>query len=92
MVTACNDGYAQGYVECSQHVTSALKVDWDTNRPATRGVDTSADHAAAKEEYNHLRLPVMVLVTTALHSENFVDQLKEIFPGEADASDEEDLD
>ncbi|KAJ0690854.1 hypothetical protein HanOQP8_Chr11g0422461 [Helianthus annuus] len=27
VVAACNDGYAQGYTECSQHVNSALKVD-----------------------------------------------------------------
>ncbi|KAF5767669.1 hypothetical protein HanPI659440_Chr14g0529871 [Helianthus annuus] len=91
MVTARNDGYAQGYVECTQHVTSALKVDWDTRRSATCGVDTGADHAVAKAEYNNLRLPVMDLVTTALQSEDFVNQLKEIYPDEADASDEEDL-
>ncbi|KAJ0681057.1 hypothetical protein HanPI659440_Chr16g0631451 [Helianthus annuus] len=91
MVTPRNDGYAQGYAKCTQHVTSALKVDWDTNRSATRGVDTGADHAAAKAGYNNLRLPVMDLVTTALQSEDFVNQPKEIFPDEADALDEEDL-
>ncbi|KAF5799416.1 hypothetical protein HanRHA438_Chr00c02g0843111 [Helianthus annuus] len=92
MVTARHDGYAQGYAECTQQVTNALRVNWDTSRSATRGVDTGAAHATAKEEYNNLRLPVMDLVTTTLQSENFVDQLKEIFPDEADASDEEDLD
>ncbi|MFS7929397.1 hypothetical protein Hanom_Chr04g00332051 [Helianthus anomalus] len=91
MVTARNDGYAQGYAECTQQVTSALKGDWDASRSATRGVDTGAEHAAAKAEYNNLRLPVMELVTTALQYEDFVNQLKEISPDEADASDEEDL-
>ncbi|MFS7912427.1 hypothetical protein Hanom_Chr02g00129821 [Helianthus anomalus] len=38
MVTTRNDGYTQGYVECSQHVTDALTVDWDTGRSATRVV------------------------------------------------------
>ncbi|XP_021985627.1 titin homolog [Helianthus annuus] len=74
-----------------KHITNALRVNWDTSRSATCGVDTGAAHAAAKEEYNNLRLPVMDLVTTALQSEKFVDQLKEIFPDEAGASDEEDL-
>ncbi|KAJ0799876.1 hypothetical protein HanPI659440_Chr03g0096451 [Helianthus annuus] len=92
MVTARSDGYTQGYEECSQHVTNALRVDWDTSRSATRRVDTGAGHAAAKAEYNNLRLPVMDLVTTALQSGDFVNQLKEIFPDEANASDEEDLD
>ncbi|KAJ0699867.1 hypothetical protein HanOQP8_Chr10g0360971 [Helianthus annuus] len=91
MVTACSDGYTQGYAECTQHVTNSLRVDWDTSRSATRGVDTGAAHAAAKAEYNNLRLPVMDLVTTTLQSEDFVNQLKEIFPDEADASDEGDL-
>ncbi|MFS7994102.1 hypothetical protein Hanom_Chr12g01101931 [Helianthus anomalus] len=27
LVVARNDGYAQGYVECSYHVVNALKVD-----------------------------------------------------------------
>ncbi|KAF5812732.1 hypothetical protein HanRHA438_Chr03g0101211 [Helianthus annuus] len=92
MVTARSDGYTQGYEECSQHVTNALRVDWDTSRSATLRVDTGAGHAAAKAEYNNLRLPVMDLVTTALQSGDFVNQLKEIFPDEANASDEEDLD
>ncbi|KAJ0607980.1 hypothetical protein HanRHA438_Chr03g0122191 [Helianthus annuus] len=42
LVAARNDGYAQGYSECSQHVVNALKVDWDTNRSATHGADTEA--------------------------------------------------
>ncbi|KAM0052248.1 hypothetical protein Hdeb2414_s0007g00246041 [Helianthus debilis subsp. tardiflorus] len=75
MVTVRNDGYTQGYAECTQHVTDVLRVDWDTSRSATRWVDTGATHAAAKAEYNNLRFPVMDL----------------IFPDEADASDEEDL-
>ncbi|MFS8018278.1 hypothetical protein Hanom_Chr15g01390201 [Helianthus anomalus] len=91
MVTARSDGYTQGYPKCTQHVTNALRVDWDTSRYTTRGVDSSAAHAVAKEEYYNLRLLVMDLVTTELQSEDFVNQLKEIFPNEADASDEEDL-
>ncbi|KAF5803463.1 hypothetical protein HanRHA438_Chr06g0280641 [Helianthus annuus] len=38
MVTAHNDGYTQGYTECTQHVNNALRVDWDTSRSATQGV------------------------------------------------------
>ncbi|KAJ0715833.1 hypothetical protein HanPI659440_Chr13g0505941 [Helianthus annuus] len=91
MVTARNDGYAQGYAECTHHVTSSLKVDWDTSKSATHGVDTGAEHAAVKEGYNNLRLPVMDLVTTALQSEDCVHQLKKIFPDEANASNGEDL-
>ncbi|KAF5785510.1 hypothetical protein HanRHA438_Chr10g0441911 [Helianthus annuus] len=92
LVTARHDGYAQGYAECFQHVTNALKVNWDTSRSATSGVDTNAAFAAAKEEYNNLRLPMMDLVTDALQHENFVDQLKEIFPDEAETSGDEDID
>ncbi|KAJ0699993.1 hypothetical protein HanOQP8_Chr10g0362491 [Helianthus annuus] len=92
MVTARHDGNAQGYAECFQHVTNALKVNWDTSRSATSGVDTNAAFAAAKEEYNNLRLPVMDLVTDALQHENFVDQLKEIFPDEAETLGDEDID
>ncbi|MFS7969583.1 hypothetical protein Hanom_Chr09g00810931 [Helianthus anomalus] len=91
MVTAHNDGYTQGYTECTQHVTDALRVDWDTSRSAMRGVDTSVAHAAAKAEYNNLHLPMMDLVTIALQYEDFVSQLKEILPDEGDASDKEDL-
>ncbi|KAJ0699338.1 hypothetical protein HanRHA438_Chr10g0438841 [Helianthus annuus] len=79
MMTARHDGYAQGYVECSLHVTNALKVDWDTSRSATCWIDTNAAFAAAKKEYNNLRVPVMDLVTDALQQENYVDRLKESF-------------
>ncbi|KAJ0542378.1 hypothetical protein HanHA89_Chr09g0339091 [Helianthus annuus] len=48
LVAAQNDGYAQGYAECSHHVVNALKVDWDTSKSATHGVDTEAALAAAK--------------------------------------------
>ncbi|KAJ0800177.1 hypothetical protein HanPI659440_Chr03g0099991 [Helianthus annuus] len=89
MVTAHNDGYTQGYTECTQHVNDALKVDWDNSRSAIHGVDTEAAHAAAKTEYNNLRLPVMDLVVAALESDDFVAQLKEVFPDEVD--DDEDL-
>ncbi|MFS7980332.1 hypothetical protein Hanom_Chr10g00938211 [Helianthus anomalus] len=58
--------------ECTHHVTNALRVDWDTSRSATHGVDTEAAHAAAKTEYNNLRLPVMDLVTDALQADDFV--------------------
>ncbi|KAF5772135.1 hypothetical protein HanXRQr2_Chr13g0573241 [Helianthus annuus] len=48
VVVARNDGYAQGYPECSNHVVSALKVDWDTSRSATHGVNTDAAPVAMK--------------------------------------------
>ncbi|MFS7949172.1 hypothetical protein Hanom_Chr06g00568431 [Helianthus anomalus] len=82
-------GYTQGYAECTQHVNDALKVDWDTRGSAMHGVDTEVAHVAAKTEYNNLHLPVMDLVTTALQSDEFVAQLKEVFPNEED--DDEDL-
>ncbi|KAJ0793606.1 hypothetical protein HanOQP8_Chr01g0031251 [Helianthus annuus] len=89
MVTECHDGYAQGYEECALHVTNALKIDWDTSRSATSGVDTNAVFAVAKKDYNNLRVPVMDLVTDALWQENYVDRLKEIFPDEAEVSRDE---
>ncbi|KAJ0482617.1 hypothetical protein HanIR_Chr13g0655931 [Helianthus annuus] len=76
LVVARNDGYAQGYAECSQHVVNDLKVDWDTSRSATHGVDTEAALAAAKTQFNTLQLPVMDLITVALQSEDFVTQLR----------------
>ncbi|MFS7979175.1 hypothetical protein Hanom_Chr10g00924341 [Helianthus anomalus] len=66
-----NDGYTQGYAKCTQDVNDALRVDWDNNRSAMRGVDTGVAYAAAKAEYNNLRLPVMDLVTSVLQSEDF---------------------
>ncbi|KAF5822398.1 hypothetical protein HanRHA438_Chr01g0026401 [Helianthus annuus] len=84
LVTACNDGYAQGYKECTQHVNNALRVNWDTSRSATHGVDTEAAYAAAKTEYNNLHLPVMDLVAAALQDDDFVVQLNEVFPDEGD--------
>ncbi|KAJ0618647.1 hypothetical protein HanPSC8_Chr02g0062691 [Helianthus annuus] len=89
LVTARNDGYAQGYTECTHHVNNALRVNWDNSRSAMHGVDTEAAHAAAKNEYNNLHLPVMDLVTAALQSDDFVAHLKEVFPNEGD--DDEDL-
>ncbi|MFS7980423.1 hypothetical protein Hanom_Chr10g00939301 [Helianthus anomalus] len=55
LVAARNDGYAQGYAECSHHVVNALKVDWDTSKSATHGVNTvaalaSEDHVAQLKE------------------------------------------
>ncbi|MFS7918812.1 hypothetical protein Hanom_Chr03g00205541 [Helianthus anomalus] len=80
VVVARNDGYAQGYAECSHHVVNALKVYWDTSKSATHGVNTDAALAAAKTEFNNLELPVMDLINVALQSEDHVAQLKEIFP------------
>ncbi|KAJ0796735.1 hypothetical protein HanPI659440_Chr04g0165731 [Helianthus annuus] len=82
VVAARNDGYAQGYTECSQHVNNALKVDWDTSKSATYGANTGAALAAFKTEFNNLQLPVMDLINVALQSEDHVAQLKEIFPDE----------
>ncbi|MFS8024433.1 hypothetical protein Hanom_Chr16g01463191 [Helianthus anomalus] len=87
MVNARSDRYNQGYAECTQHVNDALKVEWDNNRSSTHGVETGATHGAAKIEYNNLRLPVMDLVSAALQSDDFVAQLKDILPDEADDED-----
>ncbi|MFS8026061.1 hypothetical protein Hanom_Chr16g01482601 [Helianthus anomalus] len=89
LVAAQNDGYAQGYSECSQHVASALKVDWDTSRSATHGADTEAALAAAKTQFNTLQLPVMDLFTVALQSEDFVTQLREVFPDKEEDENED---
>ncbi|KAJ0821447.1 hypothetical protein HanPSC8_Chr16g0720321 [Helianthus annuus] len=89
LVAARNDGYAQGYAECSHHVINALKIDWDTSKSATHGVNTDAALAAAKTEFNNLQLPVMDLINVALQSEDHVTQLKEIFPNGED--EDEDL-
>ncbi|KAM0067194.1 hypothetical protein Hdeb2414_s0002g00058101 [Helianthus debilis subsp. tardiflorus] len=82
VIATRNDGYTQGYAECSQLVNSALKVDWDTSRSATHGVNTGAALASLKSEFNNLQLPVMDLINVALQSEDHVTQLKEIFPDE----------
>ncbi|KAJ0734447.1 hypothetical protein HanRHA438_Chr11g0501961 [Helianthus annuus] len=82
VVAARNDGYAQGYAECSQHVNNALKVDWDTSKSATYGANTGATLEALKTEFNNLQLPVMDLINVALQSEDHVAQLKEILPDE----------
>ncbi|KAJ0577606.1 hypothetical protein HanIR_Chr05g0237941 [Helianthus annuus] len=84
MVAARRDGYAQGYAECSQHVSSALKVNWDDSKSATFGVDTAATLASLKTEFNNLQLPVMELINVALQSDDYVAQLKEIFPDEGE--------
>ncbi|MFS7987089.1 hypothetical protein Hanom_Chr11g01018281 [Helianthus anomalus] len=67
LVATRNDGYAQGYAKCSHHVVNVLKVDWDTSRSATYGVDTEAALAASKTQFNTLQLPVMDLITVAVH-------------------------
>ncbi|KAJ0452320.1 hypothetical protein HanHA300_Chr15g0577551 [Helianthus annuus] len=84
VVAARKDGYSQGYVECSHHVNSALKVDWDLTKSATYGVNTSAALGALKTEFDNLQLPVMDLINVALQSEDPVVQLKEIFPDEGE--------
>ncbi|KAJ0616725.1 hypothetical protein HanIR_Chr02g0093701 [Helianthus annuus] len=84
VVAAQKDGYAQGYAECSQHVNSALKIDWDTTKSATFGVDTSAAFSALKTEFDNLQLPVMDLINVALQSDDHVAQLKEIFPDDGE--------
>ncbi|KAJ0725202.1 hypothetical protein HanPI659440_Chr12g0456131 [Helianthus annuus] len=89
LVAARNDGYAHGYAECSHHVVNALKVDWDTSKSATHGVNTDVALAVAKTEFNNLQLPVMDLINVALQSEDHVAQLKEIFPDGED--EDEDL-
>ncbi|KAF5756817.1 hypothetical protein HanXRQr2_Chr17g0819281 [Helianthus annuus] len=72
LVAARNDGYAQGYAECSHHVVNALKVDWDTSKSATHGVNTNAALVAVKTEFNNLQLLVMDLINIALQSEDHV--------------------
>ncbi|KAJ0783556.1 hypothetical protein HanLR1_Chr01g0021681 [Helianthus annuus] len=84
VVAARKDGYSQGYTECSQHVNSALKVDWDTSKFVTYGVNTDAALTALKAEFNDLQLPVMDLINVALQSDDHVAQLKEIFPDEGE--------
>ncbi|MFS8033100.1 hypothetical protein Hanom_Chr17g01565501 [Helianthus anomalus] len=82
VVAARNDGYAQGYTERSQHVNSALKVNWDTSKSATYCANTGAALAALKTEFDNLQLHVMDLINVALQSKDHVAQLKEIFPDE----------
>ncbi|KAJ0501286.1 hypothetical protein HanHA300_Chr11g0399091 [Helianthus annuus] len=84
MVAARRDGYAQGYAECSQHVNSALQVNWDNSMSATFGVNTGTALASMKTEFNNLQLPVMDLINAALQSDDHVTRLKEIFPDEGE--------
>ncbi|XP_021971370.1 calponin homology domain-containing protein DDB_G0272472-like [Helianthus annuus] len=76
LVAEHNNGYSQGYAEWSHHVVNALKVDWDTSKSATHGVNTEAALVAAKTQFNNLQLPVMDLINVALQSEDHVAQLK----------------
>ncbi|MFS7956193.1 hypothetical protein Hanom_Chr07g00651691 [Helianthus anomalus] len=65
-----------------RHVANALKVDWDTSRSATHGVNTDAALATMKTKFNNLQLLVMDLINVSLQSEDHLAQLKEIFPDE----------
>ncbi|MFS7988050.1 hypothetical protein Hanom_Chr11g01029961 [Helianthus anomalus] len=75
--------------ELDNTVAHMLVVDWDTSRSATHGVDTEAALAAAKTQFNTLQLPVMDLITVALQSENYVMQLREVFPDKEEDEDED---
>ncbi|MFS7913256.1 hypothetical protein Hanom_Chr02g00139711 [Helianthus anomalus] len=70
LVVARNDGYAHGYAECSHHVVNALKVDCDTSKSSTHGVNTEAALAAPKAQFNNLQLLVMDLINVTLQSED----------------------
>ncbi|MFS8034087.1 hypothetical protein Hanom_Chr17g01577081 [Helianthus anomalus] len=89
LVVARNDGYAHGYAECSHHVVNALKVNLDTSKSATHGVNVEVSLATAKTQFNNLQLPVMDLINVALQSEDHVAQLKEIFPIREEDEDED---
>ncbi|MFS7936470.1 hypothetical protein Hanom_Chr05g00415951 [Helianthus anomalus] len=89
LVAARNDEYAQGYVECSHHVVNTLMVDWDTCRSATHGDDTEASLVVAKTQFNTLQLPIMDLITVALQSEDYVKQLREVFPDKEEDENED---
>ncbi|MFS7979482.1 hypothetical protein Hanom_Chr10g00927811 [Helianthus anomalus] len=89
LVAAQNDGYAQGYAECSYHVVNTLKVDWDTSKSATHGVDTETALVAANTRFNTLLLLVMDLINAALHSEGFMTRLREAFPDREEGEDED---
>ncbi|KAM0065272.1 hypothetical protein Hdeb2414_s0003g00112841 [Helianthus debilis subsp. tardiflorus] len=88
VVATRNEGYAQGYAECSHHVVNALKVDWDSSRSATHGVNTGPALIAMKTEFNNLQFPIIDLINVALQYKDHVAQLKEIFP---DGDEDEDL-
>ncbi|KAM0055250.1 hypothetical protein Hdeb2414_s0006g00203941 [Helianthus debilis subsp. tardiflorus] len=85
LVPAQNDGYA----ECSHHVVNALKVNWDTSKSPTHRVVTGAALTATKTQYNTLQLPVMDLINAALHSEEFMTRLREIFLDKEEGEDED---
>ncbi|MFS7974988.1 hypothetical protein Hanom_Chr10g00875231 [Helianthus anomalus] len=84
LVAARSDWYAQGYAECSHHVNNALKVDWDTSRSATHGVNTGAALASFKNRIQQFAAPCHDLINVALQSEDHVAQLREIFPDEGE--------
>ncbi|MFS7948269.1 hypothetical protein Hanom_Chr06g00557971 [Helianthus anomalus] len=88
LVAAQNDGYPQGYAECSHHVVNALKLDRDTSKSATHGVNTNVALVAAKTKKFNLQLPIMDLINAALQSKDHVAQLKEIFPDREEDEDE----
>ena len=84
MLTARSDGYAQGYLECSKHITHAHHISWDNTRAATFGVNTQGAFAAAKANYDSLNIPVLELIDSALPHPDFIERLKEIFAGAAE--------
>ena len=84
MMTARSDGYAQGYLECSKHVTYAHQIKWDNTRSATSGVNTQGAFAAAKANYDTLKIPILELIDSALPHPDFIERLKEIFAGAAE--------
>ncbi|MFS7912193.1 hypothetical protein Hanom_Chr02g00127031 [Helianthus anomalus] len=83
-------GHRGGYLECTQHVESALKQHFGT-RHCSVSNQVEDMWAKAEEVYDNLSLPVMELVTNALKHDDYMARLKSIsvVPETVELSDEE---
>ncbi|MFS7945100.1 hypothetical protein Hanom_Chr06g00519991 [Helianthus anomalus] len=85
-------GHRAGYMECAQHVETALKQHFGTRHCS---VNEKAEERLIKAEevYDNLSLPIMDLVTDALKLDDYVARLKSIFvvPETVELSDEEEI-
>ncbi|MFS7888852.1 hypothetical protein Hanom_Chr00s000002g01599931 [Helianthus anomalus] len=79
--------------ELDKTVAHLLVAAWNDGfaqcKSATHGVDTEAALVAAKTQFNTLQLHVMDLINVALHSEEFMTCLREIFLDREEGEDED---
>ncbi|KAJ0791466.1 hypothetical protein HanOQP8_Chr01g0005851 [Helianthus annuus] len=71
-------GDRAGYLECTQHVETALKQHFGTRHFSV--IDQAEDMLVKAEEvYDNLSMPIIDLVTDALKHDDYVSRIKSIF-------------